>query len=313
MIEFKKPRFWDFKKPNFIAHLLLPLTIPLIISNFLLGLKKKKKDINLKKICIGNIYVGGTAKTPLTIKIYEILNNLDFNTATIKKFYKSHEDEQSLLKKKTKLYCFKSRNEALAEAIKNHTDVVIFDDGLQDKHIEYDLKFVCFNNIKFIGNGFLIPAGPLREKIESIKKYDAVFINGNVKDNSNLKLLIKKYNNDIRIFETFYEPTNLDQFNTEERYLIFSGIGNPESFKETLINHNLNVIKEVIFPDHYKYNMNDIRNIKLQAKNLNAKIITTEKDYTKIKLMENNEIQFLKIDINIKNENKLINYLKQNI
>ena len=75
----------------------------------------------------------------------------------------------------------------------------------------------------------------------------------------------------------------------------------------------LPVIKEVIFPDHYKYNMNDIRNIKLQAKNLNAKIITTEKDYTKIKLMENNEIQFLKIDINIKNENKLINYLKQNI
>ncbi len=46
MIEFKKPRFWDFKKPNFIAHLLLPLTIPLIISNFFLGLKKKKKDIN---------------------------------------------------------------------------------------------------------------------------------------------------------------------------------------------------------------------------------------------------------------------------
>tara|TARA_B110000967_G_scaffold197388_1_gene229078 strand:+ start:1071 stop:1283 length:213 start_codon:yes stop_codon:yes gene_type:complete len=49
MIEFKKPRFWDFKKPNFIAHLLLPLTIPLIISNFLLGLKKKKERYKPKK------------------------------------------------------------------------------------------------------------------------------------------------------------------------------------------------------------------------------------------------------------------------
>jgi len=82
----------------------------------------------------------------------------------------------------------------------------------------------------------LIPAGPLREKIESISKYDAIFINGNKNNNTNLKLLIKKYNKDILIFETFYKITNIDQFNINKKYIIFSGIGNPESFKETLIN-----------------------------------------------------------------------------
>ena len=190
MIEFKKPKFWDLKKPTFLAYLLLPLTIPLIINNFFLRFKENIKNTNKPKtFCIGNIYIGGTAKTPLTIKIYKILDNLDFKTATIKKFYKNHIDEQALLKKHTKLYCFKSRNKALAKATNDQMDIVIFDDGLQDRSINYDLKLVCFNNEKFIGNGFLIPAGPLREKIENIKKYDAIFINGNINDNSNLKLL----------------------------------------------------------------------------------------------------------------------------
>ena len=314
MIEFKKPKFWDLKKPTLLAYFLLPLTTPLIINNFFLKFKKNNKITNKpKKICVGNIYIGGTAKTPLTIKIYKILNNLDFKTATIKKFYKNHLDEQELLNEHTKLYCFKSRNKGLAEAKNDQMDIVIFDDGLQDRSINYDLKLVCFNNEKFIGNGFLIPAGPLREKIESIKKYDAIFINGNINDNSNLKLLIKKYNKNIKIFESSYEATNLDKFNTKEKYLIFSGIGNPDSFKKTLINSNLNIVKEIIFPDHYKYNEHDIENIILHAKNLKAKIITTEKDYMKIKSMKNNEIQFLKIDISIKNEDKLITYLNQYI
>ena len=85
---------------------------------------------------------------------------------------------------------------ALNQAINDNVDIVIFDDGLQDGSINYDLKFVCFNNIKWIGNGFLIPAGPLREKIESISKYDAVFLNGNENDNSNIKFIINRYNKD---------------------------------------------------------------------------------------------------------------------
>tara|TARA_B100000780_G_scaffold263998_1_gene218306 strand:+ start:599 stop:1540 length:942 start_codon:yes stop_codon:yes gene_type:complete len=313
-MKLKKPKFWDYKKPNFLSYILLPLTLPVVINNFFSQFMREDKIVQkIKKICIGNIYVGGTAKTPLTIKIYQILNDLNFKTATVKKFYKDHIDEQQMLSKKTKLYCLKNRQKALMEAIKDNINVVIFDDGLQDRSIEYDLKFVCFNNKKWIGNGLLIPAGPLREKINSISKYDAVFLNGNENDNSNLKLLIKKYNKDIQIFESQYKPTNIDQFNINDNYIIFSGIGNPESFKETLIINKFNVVKELIFPDHYRYNQNDINNIKLLAKNLNAKILTTEKDYIKINSNENKDIKFLKIEINIKDEEKLINYLKAHI
>jgi len=313
-MKLKKPRFWDYKKPNFISYLLLPFTFPLIVNNFFLKLKKNNtNNSKIKKICIGNIYLGGTAKTPLTIKIYQILNGLKFKTATIKKFYTDHIDEQKMLTEKTKLYCLKDRNMALDKAIKDNNDVVIFDDGLQDKSINYDLEFVCFNNIKCIGNGLLIPAGPLREKINSIKKYDAIFINGNEVDNSDFKSLIKKYNKDIKIFESTYSPINIEKFDINERYLVFSGIGNPESFKEILIKNKFNIIKEIIFPDHYNYTQDDIDEIKTQAKKLNATIITTEKDYTKINSSNYDIIKFLQIDLKIKNEIELINYLKINL
>jgi len=313
-MKLKKPKFWDYKRPNFISYFLLPLTFPLIINNFLIKLKKKNTNRQkTKTICIGNIYVGGTAKTPLTIKIYQILSSLNFQAATIKKFYANHIDEQKMLTEKTKLYCLKDRRVALDKAMKDNIDVVIFDDGLQDRAINYDLKFVCFNNMKWIGNGFLIPAGPLREKMQSIIKYDAVFINGSDIDNSDLKSSIREYSENIKIFESHYSPTNIAEFNTNEKYLIFSGIGNPESFKEILIKNKFTIIKEIIFPDHYNYTQIDIDRIKLKAKNLNAKIITTEKDYTKINSNKNNDIKFLQVELKIKNEIELINYLRLNI
>ena len=313
-MKLKKPEFWDYKKPNLLSYILLPFTFPILINNFLLNAKKNKKNFEkIKKICVGNIYVGGTAKTPLTIKIYQILKKLDLRSATIKKFYKDQVDEQIMLQEQTKLYCLKNREKALIEAIRDKVDIVVFDDGLQDRSINYDIKFVCFNNIKWIGNGFLIPAGPLREKIESISKYDAAFINGNENDNSNIKLLIKKYNKNIYIFETFYRPMNIDQFSTTEKYIIFSGIGNPEDFKEILIRNKINVVKEIIFPDHYNYTQKDIKKIKILAKDLDAKILTTEKDFVKVDSDMNDNIDFLKIELSIKDEEKLVNYLKLNI
>jgi len=309
-----KPKFWDYKKPNFLSYLLLPFTLPLIINNFFLDLKKKNNtNLKTKKICIGNIYIGGTSKTPLTLKIHQILTVLNFKTATIKKFYTNHVDEQIILAKRTRLYCLKSRKKAFDDAMKDKMDIAIFDDGLQDKSINYDFQFVCFNDVKAIGNGFLIPAGPLREKIESVSKYDAAFINGNDNNNKNLKLLIKKYNKDIKVFESYYKPTNINEFDVNKKYLIFSGIGNPESFKEMLIKNRLNVVKEIIFPDHYQYKQNDIDVIKFKAKNFDAEILTTEKDFVKINSNINDYIKFLKIELVIKDEQKLITYLRSNI
>ena len=88
-MKFKKPKFWDFDKPNLLSYLLLPFTFPIIVNNLLLNYKLKKKTIGIKKICIGNIYVGGTGKTPSVIKLFNILKKSYPNICTGKKFYSS--------------------------------------------------------------------------------------------------------------------------------------------------------------------------------------------------------------------------------
>jgi tetraacyldisaccharide 4'-kinase len=309
-MKLNKPKFWDDKKISFLAIILLPLTIFIAINNLILSIISKEKSKKIKTICVGNIYIGGTGKTPLTIKLYDIFKNLNYKVSTAKKFYKKHLDEQIILDNKTNLIISSTRHKALKEAIKQKNELVIFDDGLQDNKIDYDLKFVCFNSKKWIGNGFLIPSGPLREKISSLKKYDVVFLNGDSRNIEDIKKKIYQINQRIEIFETLYKPINLEKIDLSKKYIVFSGIGNANSFKETLIENNINIIKEIIFPDHYYYKKEDIKKIKLDAKKVGANIITTEKDYVKLTEEDKKEIKYLEISLELKREKKLIEFIK---
>ena len=306
-----KPKFWDLKKPNLLSYLLLPFTIPIRINNVLLNFKSKKKDERIKTICIGNIYLGGTGKTPTTIKLYQILSQKGYEVVTANKNYKKHLDEKIILEKKTETISSKDRQEILDKAISMKKKILIFDDGLQDKKISYDIEFVCFDQKNWLGNGLLLPSGPLREKIKSLKKYSCVFLKKNGEDISNKIQLIKNINPNIKIFYTHFEPLNIDQFDKSEKYLIFSGIGNPNDFKSLLIKNKLNIIDEIIYPDHYMYNESDIIRIKKHANNLGAKIITTEKDYVKISHLDKEDIDLLEVDLIIENEKELTDFIKE--
>ena len=310
-MQFIKPKFWDLKKPNLLSYLLLPFTIPVRINNVLLDLKSKKKDQRIKTICVGNIYVGGTGKTPTTIKLYQLLNQQGYEVLTANKNYKKHLDEKIILEKKTETISSRDRQEMIDKAISMKKKILIFDDGLQDKKISYDIEFVCFDQKNWLGNGLLLPSGPLREKIKSLKKYSCVFLKKNGEDISNKIQLIKNINPNIKIFYTHFEPLNIDQFDKSEKYLIFSGIGNPNDFKSLLIKNKLNIIDEIIYPDHYMYNESDIIRIKKYANNLGAKIITTEKDYVKISHLDKEDINLLEVDLIIENEKELTDFIKE--
>jgi len=310
-MKLKKPKFWDDKKISFLSIILFPLTVFITINNFILNFVSKEKFKRIKTICVGNIYLGGTGKTPLTIKLYHILRDLNYKVSTVKKFYKDQIDEQIILSNKTKLIVSNTRIESLNKAIQNKDDFIIFDDGLQDMKVNYDLKFVCFNSKKWIGNGFLIPSGPLREKISSLKKYDVVFLNGNNSNIEDIKKKIYQIKTKIEIFETLYKPINLEKIDLSKKYIVFSGIGNSNSFKETLIENNIKVIKEIIFPDHYHYKKNDIKKIKQDAKKVGANIITTEKDHVKLTEEDKKEIKYLEISLELKGEKRLIEFIKK--
>ena len=301
----KKPKFWDFKKPNTLAYLLLPISYLFkLIRLFKIGSKIKKSKI--KTICVGNIYLGGTGKTSLSIKINEILSEKKIKSCFVKKFYSTQFDEQKLLESRGKLFTSSKRIDAINIAENEGYDVAILDDGLQDSSINYDLRFVCFNNINWIGNGFTIPAGPLRESINNLKNYKHIFLNGNLENLDNIKKHIYKINPNINLYIGKYVPLDIEKFNKDKNYLVFSGIGNHQTFISMLREYKFNVVKDIEFPDHYKYNNFDINKIQKLSDNLNWQMITTEKDYLRLDKEKIPNINFIKSELKILDEEKLI-------
>ncbi len=177
---------------------------------------------------------------------------------------------------------------------------------LQDSSIDYDLRIVCFNNTNWIGNGLTIPSGPLRENIENIKKYKNVFLNGNYENLEEIKKFIFKIDTDINIYQGRYIPKNMGDFNIDDKFLVFSGIGNHKTFISMLKNSNFNIVKDIEFPDHYSYSKNDINKIISISNELNCKIITTEKDYIKLVQNGSDNIKYIKVDLEILNEKKFL-------
>ena len=307
-MKLKKPKFWDHKKPSFFSYLLLPFSI---ILDLITKIKSKPKFSNykIKTICVGNIYIGGTGKTSLAIKIKEILDKNNIKACFIKKFYPNQTDEQKLLSKNGVLFSNLKRITALNEAIAEGFEVAIFDDGLQDSSIKYDLEIVCFNNLNWIGNGLTLPSGPLRENINNLKSYENVFLNGNEESLIAIKEQIKRINPNININSGKYIPLNIGEFDKDQNYLVFSGIGNHKTFVEMLKNNKLKIVSDLEYPDHYQYSKKDLDEIIINAKKFNAHIITTEKDYLRLENLNRNEIFYVKSSLDISDEKNLTNKL----
>ena len=304
----KKPKFWDYKKPNLTAYLLLPIASTISGINSLIKNSNQKK-YKIKTICIGNIYLGGTGKTSLSIKLNKILTSKNIKSCFVKKYYKNQIDEQKILENNGKVFLSSKRTDAIQEAENQNYDVAIFDDGLQDKSIDYDLRVVCFNNINWIGNGMTIPSGPLRENINNLKNYEHIFLNGNLENIDFLKREIIKFNSKINIHLASYEPINLNEFKKNEKYLIFSGIGNHQTFVSMVKKNGLEVLKDIEYPDHYSYTKEDINKILIEASKLNCKIITTEKDSHRITNFYENRIKIIKTELKMVDENKLLKFI----
>ena len=309
-MKINKPKFWDNKNSKIFPYLLLPFSLILIaLSSIKRTIVKKKKIKKIKTICVGNIYVGGTGKTSLSLKIYEMLNQKKIKSCFIKKDYPDQIDEQKILENKGKLFKSKKRLNSLVDAADQGYKIAIFDDGLQDYSIDYDIIFICFNDVNWIGNGFTIPSGPLREKFKNIRYYNNIFINGNMENLENIKKQIFGINPNAKIFVGTYTPLNLNDFIKKDNYLVFSGIGNHQSFISMLKKNNINILKEIEYPDHYTYSDNDIDNIIKKAENMNCKIITTEKDFYRLNNKYIDKIKFVKSEIKIQNESEFLDII----
>ena len=141
------------------------------------------------------------------------------------------------------------------------------------------------------------------------KNYEHVFINGNLENLEEIKKQILNINSKINIYLGKYEPLNLNEFKEDDKYIVFSGIGNHKTFISMIKNYKLKILKDIEFPDHYEYTTNDISKILNDADQLNCKVITTEKDFLRLGDKDKKKIKYIKSELKIINEEKLLSLL----
>ncbi len=299
----KKPKFWN-SKFSILPYLLLPLSLLVLIYNFLKRNIVSKKKFKIPIICIGNIYVGGTGKTPASILIAQEISKKGKNPVIVRKFYKKHLDEHNLIKANYDNFILnKDRVKGIKIAESSKFDAVILDDGFQDFKLKKDLNIICFNSNQLIGNGFVMPSGPLRDSLSSLKNANIVLINGDTNNEFENKIL--KVNNKIKIFYSYYKPLNLEEFKNK-KLLAIAGIGNPENFFRLIENYKLQIDKKLAFSDHHNYSNKEIQEIIDMAKRERLHIIMTEKDYFKVNKFKIKNANYLKLSLEILKKEELM-------
>ena len=308
-MNFKKPEFWDYPGLSFWSVLLYPLALLFLFTSLVVKILKIQKKFPIPILCVGNIYVGGTGKTPLATEIFKIIKSYGKNPGFIKKGYDYLYDEIQMLERIGKTYSNKNRKEAINSLISFKHDIAILDDGFQDFSIKKDFSILCFNSNQLIGNGFLIPSGPLRQTFQSIKQAECVVINGT--KNLEFEDKIKKINENIKIFYSKYKIKNLNKFKNK-KVLAFAGIGNPSNFFELLKENNINVKETISYPDHYNYSEEDYGFL-IKKKEQDVLLATTEKDYYRLNEKMKESFDYVDVDLEIDNKNEFINLINSKL
>ena len=308
-MKIKKPKFWDYKKISFKSILLLPISI---IYQLLFWFKKvisfdrSNNKLAIPIICVGNIYIGGTGKTPLVREIYKIIKSLGKKPAFVKKYHNYLSDEIGMLKETGRVYTNSKRKDGITLSTLDGHDVAILDDGFQDFSIKPNFSIICFNSKQMIGNGLIIPSGPLRESLNAIQRADCIIINGDKNLEFEKKISELKENKKLDIFYSEYKIKNIEKFKNK-KVTAFAGIGNPSNFFDLLKKNNLNVVKTYSFPDHHNYSKKDFKILTEEKSDI---LITTEKDYYRISDEQKKDCESIEVNLEIKNEKKFKEILK---
>jgi len=266
-----------------------------------------------KIISVGNIVSGGSGKTPVTIYLTKHLQNQGKKVAVSHRGYKGKfENENKLISDENEVFDFaksagdetyllatklsgipiiagRNRKKSIQILEEKYPDLeyIILDDSFQHLKVHHDFDFVVFSAIGGIGNGFVLPAGILREPLSALKYSDYIVFNGK----GEIPAKIRKYSNPI-LQGSYQIKCFTDQDGNEikpdGKLALLSGIGLPKSFENTVHKAGLHFEKHFRFPDHYDFKNPEIlkqisADVKLEKINF---LLTTEKDFAKLQFIE---------------------------
>lgn len=285
-------RTWHHR--NLWSYLLLPISC---LYRLVITIRRycyRKKIFNTYKppvpvVIVGNITVGGTGKTPLVIALTELLIRQGYSPGIVSRGYGGKSthypvsvtamsspqqvgDEPLLIARRTQIPVVVDPNRVRAVQclLQNYScDIIISDDGLQHYALKRDIEIAVLDDMARFGNGYCLPAGPLREPISRLSEVDYVIVNGQARaDEFAMQLQPLSL---INLTDNIQKP--LAELRNQTVHAV-AGIGNPHRFFHTLREAELQLI-EHIFPDHHVYNANELQ----FADDL--PIIMTEKDAVK--------------------------------
>jgi tetraacyldisaccharide 4'-kinase len=315
-VKLVQPKFWG--KPNVLTKILYPLSrLYGGLVSFVMAQQKPHK-LPIKSLCVGNLMMGGAGKTPICIAIAELLRAQNINAHIVFKAYQSTVkqtvfvndsplkpqdigDEPLMVSQKgIPTWTGPARFDAAMMAYKSGAELVIFDDGFQDLRVHTDVRGLIFE--PSLTNSHVFPAGPLREPLnKALQRADALFVDDKY---STYDLPQSK---EIIYYKRLIECD--PGFIKESPSLAFCGIGNPNQFEEMLKQNNFNVVDFIVFPDHYKYRIQDMDYIFNRAKLKKLQIIATEKDSVKIPKNYACQINIIKLKVQFLDPKKILSWV----
>ena len=293
------PKFW-YRSRSWQAVLLSPLGALYAWANVRRQKNARPTRVDIPVICIGNLNVGGTGKTPTTIAIAQMLISRDIAVQIVSRGYggslqavtqvdpRVHTadetgDEPLLTAAFAPTWVANERVAGARAAQNAGADVILLDDGFQDPSLTKDLAIVVVDAARGFGNGRCLPAGPLREPVHvGLKRADAVISIGEPEAQSQFWERSADQVGRIAHLTASLKPIEMGMPWAEGRYLAFAGIGDPEKFFATLRGLGAPLVRTVALDDHQKLARPMIQRLMKEAQSMNAQLVTTEKDAARL-------------------------------
>lgn len=322
----RPPRFWDANldpHSRQAAPLTRKLLTPLAMAYDKIAARRieqaKPFSCGVPVICVGNLTVGGSGKTPFVKWIRSLLSSKGYRVASLSRGYggtikgplkvdcsnhsaKQVGDEPLMLSKTGETWIGANRPIVATTMVEDGAKIIIMDDGHQNPTLFKDLTFVVIDSENPFGNGYVFPKGPLRENIRAgLSRADAIVLMGKGTVPTEIADPITPI---FRCQIIAKKPEKSSKF------VAFAGIGRPEKFFDTLDEIELEIADAIPFPDHHNYSKSDLAYLIKLAQENQARLITTEKDYVRLTSDIKEEVEVLETSFAIENSDALETFLE---
>ena len=317
----KAPKFWYLKRDSLLSNSLYPFSLLFRFGTKIRNLVSIERKTKLPIICVGNIVIGGAGKTPVALKIGNMLIKSGYKPHFVTKGYggfeknntlvndwhspKSVGDEPLLLSEIAPTWIGLDRNKSFQLAKENGADCIVMDDGFQNPTLQKDFSIVVINGDQGFGNKRIIPSGPLRESINrGLSRTNLVITIGDI--SASVKDKIPKH---IPLISANFKIKEDDMMLKGQRVTAFAGIAYPEKFFNSLKLVKANIVDKITYSDHHIYNENDLLYLAEIANKNKSILVTTKKDIVRIPKNFRSLVKTIDGFIQLEDENLLLEIL----